>query len=116
MPYDHLRCKCAGSLKWFQMVSNAPAICHSIFGKTVSPFLYARGHIMTLMCPGARRLGAGAPITVLQFAPLARLRPVLGFHALNCVCARFMNKGAFCRCRDNKLEGGTSRRPNFFVF
>jgi hypothetical protein len=68
------------------------------------------------MCPGARRLGAGAPITVLQFAPLARLRPVLGFHALNCVCARFMNKGAFCRCRDNKLEGGTSRRPNFFVF
>jgi hypothetical protein len=26
------------------------------------------------------------------------------------------NKGAFCRYRDNKLEGGTSRRPNFFVF
>jgi hypothetical protein len=28
-----------------------------------------------------RRLGAGAPLTVLQFAPLARLRPVLGFYA-----------------------------------
>jgi hypothetical protein len=69
------------------------------------------------MCPGARRLGAGAPITVLQFAPLARLRPVLGFHALILrVCQVHLNKGAFCRCRDNKLEGGTSRRPNFFVF
>jgi hypothetical protein len=27
-----------------------------------------------------------------------------------------MNKGAFCRCRDNKLEGETSKKPNFFVF
>jgi hypothetical protein len=45
------------------------------------------------MCPGARRLGAGAPITVLQFASLARLCPVLAFHALNCVCARFMLQG-----------------------
>jgi hypothetical protein len=52
-------------------------------------FLIERGH-MTLTCPSARRLGAGAPITILQFAPLAWLRPVLGFHALNCVCARFM--------------------------
>jgi hypothetical protein len=32
-----------------------------------------------------RRLGAGAPLTVLRFALLARLRPVLGFHALYCV-------------------------------
>jgi hypothetical protein len=55
-------------------------------------FANAQGH-MTSTCPGARRLGAGAPITVLQFAPLARLRPVLGFHALNCVCARFMKQG-----------------------
>jgi hypothetical protein len=45
---------------------------------------------MTLTCSGARRLGAGAPITILQFALLAWLHPVLGFHALNCVCARFM--------------------------
>jgi hypothetical protein len=48
---------------------------------------------MTLICPSARRLGAGAPITILQFTPLARLHPVLGFHALNCVCARFMGQG-----------------------
>jgi hypothetical protein len=48
---------------------------------------------MTLMCLGARRLGADVPITVLQFAPLARLHPVLGFHALNCMCARFMKQG-----------------------
>ena len=24
--------------------------------------------------------------------------------------------GAFCRCKDSKLEGGTSRRHNFFIF
>jgi hypothetical protein len=48
----------------------------------------ARGH-MTSTRPGARRLGAGAPLTILRFAPLARLHPVLGFHALYCVCARF---------------------------
>jgi hypothetical protein len=48
---------------------------------------------MTLMCPRARRLGAGAPITVLQFAPLVRLRPVLGFYALNGVCARLNEQG-----------------------
>jgi hypothetical protein len=24
--------------------------------------------------------------------------------------------GEICRCRDNKLEGGTSRKPNFFNF
>jgi hypothetical protein len=32
-----------------------------------------------------------------------------------CVLGSF-EKGAFCRSRDSKLEGGTSRRPNFFVF
>jgi hypothetical protein len=68
------------------------------------------------MCPGARQLGAGAPITVLQFAPLAWLHPMLGFYIyIACVLGSF-HKGAFCRCRDNKLDGGTSRRSNFFVF
>jgi hypothetical protein len=68
------------------------------------------------MCPGVRRLGAGMPITILQFASLARLCPVLVFMLyIACVPGSF-DKGAFCRCRDNKLEGGTSRRPNFFVF
>jgi hypothetical protein len=57
-----------------------------------SPFANAQGH-MTSTCPGARQLGAGAPITVLQFAPLARLHPVLGFHAIYCMCARFIGKG-----------------------
>jgi hypothetical protein len=50
---------------------------------TLTTFCHARGH-MTIR-PGARRLGAGAPLTVLRFAPLARLHPVLGFYALNCV-------------------------------
>ena len=48
----------------------------------------ARSH-MTSTRPGARQLGAGAPLIVLQFSSLARLRLVLGFHALYCVCARF---------------------------
>jgi hypothetical protein len=48
---------------------------------------------MTLMCPSARRLGAGAPITVLQFALLAQLHPMLGFHAIYCMCARFISEG-----------------------
>jgi hypothetical protein len=54
-----------------------------------SPFTNAHSH-MILIRPGARRLGAGVPLTILRFAPLARLRLVLGFHALYCVCARFI--------------------------
>jgi hypothetical protein len=57
------------------------------------PFYNAQGHMEDRMCPGARRLGAGAPITVLQFAPLARLRSVLGFYAIYCMCARFIGQG-----------------------
>jgi hypothetical protein len=64
-----------------------------------------------------RRLGAGAPLTVLRFAPLARLCPVLGFHALYCVCARFMRRRVrFVEPVTTSLKGKTSRRPNFFVF
>jgi hypothetical protein len=58
----------------------------------VQPFILftnARGH-MILIHPGARWLGACVPLTVLRFAPLAQLHPVLGFHALYCVCARFI--------------------------
>jgi hypothetical protein len=50
------------------------------------------GHMEDRMCPGARRLGAGAPLTVLWFSPLVRLRLVLGFHAIYCVCARFIQE------------------------
>ena len=46
----------------------------------LSLFANANGH-MTLICPSARRLGAAMPLTILWFAPLARLCPVLGFHA-----------------------------------
>jgi hypothetical protein len=53
-----------------------------------------------------RRLGAGAPLTVLRFAPLVRLCPVLGF-ALKRACEPSLKrKGANCRTRDNKLEEG----------
>jgi hypothetical protein len=54
-----------------------------------SPFTNARGH-MILIRPGARWLGAGVPLIILWFAPLARFHPVLGFHTLYCVCARFI--------------------------
>jgi hypothetical protein len=58
----------------------------------LSPFyICARSH--DHMCPRVWRLGAGVPITVLQFAPLARLRSVPGFYALNSVCARLNEQG-----------------------
>jgi hypothetical protein len=53
------------------------------------PFTNARGH-MILICPGARWLGAGAPLTIIWFVLLAQLHLVLGFHALYFVCARFI--------------------------
>ena len=48
-----------------------------------------------------RRLGAGTPLTVLWFAPLARLHPVLGKNACE---PGSIKRGVFCRCRDSKLE------------
>jgi hypothetical protein len=68
-------------------------------------FTNAQGH-MTSTCPGVRRLGVGAPITVLQFAPLARLRSVLGFHAIYYVCARFISEGVrFVDAETASLKG-----------
>jgi hypothetical protein len=55
---------------------------------------------------GPRRLGAGGALTVLRFAPLARLRPVLGFCALKACEPGLLKGGANCRTRDNKLEEG----------
>jgi hypothetical protein len=46
---------------------------------------------MTPYARGARRLGAGGALTVLQFAPLARLRPVLGFNVHFGACSWFMH-------------------------
>jgi hypothetical protein len=99
MPYDHGSdtMECVGFfivVPTFGMVLNVPDTWRLTIGSlSISPFFIERGHIVTLICPGARRLGAGAPITVLQFTLLVRLHPVLGFHALNCVCARFMKQG-----------------------
>jgi hypothetical protein len=69
------------------------------------------------MCPGARRLRAGAPLTILRFSPLAQLHLVMGFHAIYCVCARFIQEGCnFVDAETTSLKGETSWRPNFFVF
>jgi hypothetical protein len=85
-------------------ISPGSIVCYMTFGYmergaggfqmvlVVSPF-YKCARLYELHMPGARRLGAGAPITILQFAPLVRLCPVLGFHAIYCVCARFIQQG-----------------------
>jgi hypothetical protein len=46
---------------------------------------------LTPTCPRAWRLGAGGALTVLQFAPLARLRPVPGFNVHFGACSWFMH-------------------------
>jgi hypothetical protein len=81
MPCDHIRSVRKLVLKLVFKTVNGLAL-----------FTNAQGH-MTSTCPGARQLGVGVPITILQFAPLARLHPVLGFHAIYCVCARFIRQG-----------------------
>jgi hypothetical protein len=55
--------------------------------------------------PRPRRLGAGGALTDLRFAPLARLRPVLGYNVRLSVFQVHGWKSADCRTRDNK-EGG----------
>jgi hypothetical protein len=63
------------------------------FGCKQSPFYHSARSYYDPYARGARRLGAGPPITILQFAPLVWLRPMLGFHAIYCVCARFIGEG-----------------------
>jgi hypothetical protein len=63
------------------------------FGYKTKPFYYSVRSCYDPYAQGARRLGAGASLTVPWFAPLARLRPVLGFYAIYCVCARFIGQG-----------------------
>jgi hypothetical protein len=61
-------------------------------GLVVSPFhKCARSYDLHVL--GARWLGAGAPLTILQFALLVRLCLVLGFHAIYSVCSRFIEQG-----------------------
>jgi hypothetical protein len=57
------------------------------------------------MCPGARRLGAGGALTVLQFAPFSVAR----CWVLNTLLERVLGsstQGAFWRTSFSKLEGG----------
>jgi hypothetical protein len=49
-----------------------------------------------------RRLGAGGALTVLRFAPLARLRPVPGYNAFWSVFQVHAHRGAFCRASSSK--------------
>jgi hypothetical protein len=63
-----------------------------------------------------RRLGAGGALTVLRFAPLARLRPVPGYNARLERVPGSCAKGADCRTRDNKEGGETSRRLSSSFF
>jgi hypothetical protein len=77
MPYDHIPWREVFGIG-LNSFKNDPTLVNC-FIKRLALFTYcARSY--GPMCPGARRLGAGAPITVLQFAPLARLHPVLGLN------------------------------------
>jgi hypothetical protein len=60
--------KCAGVVRFWN--GNNDLTTH---------FPSARSHAPYAQVP--RRLGAGVPLTVLRFASLAQLRPVLGFYA-----------------------------------
>jgi hypothetical protein len=73
---------------------------------------------MTSTCPGARRLGAGAPITVLQFAPLARLHLVLGLNMrLFGACSGFKHTEVrFGEPEPASLKEEDGRRPIFLIF
>jgi hypothetical protein len=64
-----------------------------------------------------RRLGAGVPLTILWFAPLAQLHPVLGFLRLNAHVSQVQGRGVrIVEPETTSLKRETSRRPNFFIF
>jgi hypothetical protein len=72
---------------------------------------------MDHICPRAWRLGAGGTLTILRFAPLARLSPVPGFNAHFGACSWFKHTEVhFGEPVFNKVEGGKWKRPNFFIF
>ena len=58
--------------------------------QTVSPFCH-RARSYDPICPRAWWLGAGGALTVLRFAPLARLCLVPGFNACFGACSWFMH-------------------------
>jgi hypothetical protein len=66
--------------------------------------------------PRPRRLGAGGALTVLRFAPLVRLRPVLGYNARLGVFQVHGWKSADCRTRDSKEGGRLQRRLSSSFF
>jgi hypothetical protein len=83
----------------------------------LSPFYYSARSCYDPYARGARWLGAGAPITILQFAPLAWLHLVLGFHAIYCVCARFISTRVhFGEPEPASLKEENGRRPIFLIF
>jgi hypothetical protein len=66
--------------------------------------------------PVPRRLGAGGALTVLRFAPLARLRPMLGYNARLSVFQVHGWKSTDCRTRDSKEGGRLQRRLSSSFF
>jgi hypothetical protein len=74
---------------WFERFKR-PTMCHGVIAFGLIPLRRTYG---SLMCPGARRLGAGTPITILQFSLLVWLHSVLGFYTIYCVCVRFNEQG-----------------------
>jgi hypothetical protein len=55
---------------------------HPLHGLKNGQTTFAPSLLVTwCICPRPRWLGAGGALTVLRFAPLAQLRPVLGYNA-----------------------------------
>jgi hypothetical protein len=64
-----------------------------------------------------RWLGAGAPLTVLRFAPLARLCPGARFIRFKMHVSQVHSRRVrIVEPETTSLKRETSRRPNFFIF
>jgi hypothetical protein len=75
----------AGVLNHSPLYKRITIVYARVVFKTVQPpICYAQGHMLSY-AQVPRRLGAGAPLTILRFAPLVWLRLVLGLYALKCV-------------------------------
>jgi hypothetical protein len=72
---------------------------------------------MVLICPWSWRLGAGAPITVLQFAPFCGCARVLGLSMRFGACSWFKHiEVRFGEPETTSLKEENGRRPIFFIF
>jgi hypothetical protein len=72
---------------------------------------------MTLMCPSARRLGAGGALTVLQFSQLFGCVHVMGLNTCFGACSWFKHTEVrFGEPETTSLKEENGRKPIFLIF